>query len=155
MLLNKKSFSTFRKKSCNYVGRGKRELLFHHEIMSKVQKYKIPYSIILNIDQIPSKYASVSTRTLAERNSKHVSISGSSAKQAITATFGITFINTFLQMQLIYGGKASQSFPKFNFPDSFTLSVNLKHFSNTAESLKLLKDIIIPYLDTEREELRV
>ena len=25
------------------------ELLFHHEIMPKVEKYKIPYSMILNI----------------------------------------------------------------------------------------------------------
>ena len=42
-------------------------------------------------------------------------------------------------MQLIYGGKTSQSLSKFNFPDSF---------SNTAESLKFLEDIIIPYLNT-------
>ena len=58
-------------------------------------------------------------------------------------------------MQLIYGEKTSQSFPKFNFPDSPSHSANPKHFSNTAEYLKLLKDIIIPYLYTEREKLWV
>ena len=56
-------------------------------------------------------------------------------------------------MQLIYGEKTSQSFPKFNFPDSPSHSANPKHFSNTAEYLKLLKDIVIPYLYTEREKL--
>lgn len=90
------------------------------------------------------EYAPVSIRTLIEKDSKHVSISGSSDKQTITATFrSIMFTNTFLPMQLIYSGKTSQSFPKLNFPDSFSFSANPKHFSNTAESLKLLKDIII------------
>ena len=48
-------------------------------------------------------------------------------------------------MQLIYGGKTSQSLSEFNFPDSF---------SNTAESLKFLEDIIIPYFN-KREKLGV
>ena len=52
------------------------ELIFHHEIVSKVEKHKIPHSMVINIDQTPSKYAPVSSRTLAARNSKHVSISG-------------------------------------------------------------------------------
>ena len=129
------------------------ELLFHHEIVSKVEKHKIPHSMIINIDQTPSKFAPVATCTLAEKNSKHISIFGSSDKKAITATFGITFTNKFLPMQLIYGGKTSQSFPKFKFPESFSLSANPKHFSNTEESLKLLKDIIIPYVNSERTKL--
>ena len=108
-------------------------LIFHHEIVSKV-KYQIPQSLILNIYQTSSKLAPTSRHTLAKKNSKHVSIAGSSYKQAITATFGITFSNEFLPMQLIYGGKAQQSFPKFDFPDSFSLNANPKHLSNTEES---------------------
>ena len=116
------------------------ELIFHHEIVSKIEKYKIPHSMVINIDQTPSKYAPVSSRTLAPRNSKHVSIFGSSDKRAITATFGITLDNSFLPMQLIYGGKTTQSLPKFKFPSSFSLSVNEKHFSNTNESITLIED---------------
>ena len=108
-------------------------LIFHHEIVEKIEKYKIPQSLVMNIDQTPSKLAPASRHTLAEKNSKHVSIAGSSYKQAITATFGVTLSNDFLPMQLIYGGKTEQSFPKFNFPDSFSLSANPKHFSNTEE----------------------
>ena len=78
-----------------------------------------------------------------------------SEKNAITAMFGITLTNTFLPMQLLCGGKISQSFPKFNFQDSFSLNAIPKHFSNTAESLKLLEDIITPYLDTEWENIGV
>ena len=76
-----------------------------------------------------------------------------SDKQAITATLGITFTCTFIPVKLIYGEKTSQSFPKLNFPCSFSLSENPKHFRSTVESLKLLKDIIIPYLDPELEKL--
>ena len=49
-------------------------------------------------------------------------------------------------MQLIYGGKTLQSLPRYQFPQSFLLSVNPKHYSNTTESLKLLNKIIIPYV---------
>ena len=49
-------------------------------------------------------------------------------------------------MQLIYGGKTLQSLPRYQFPQSFSLSVNPKHYSNTTESLKLLNEIIILYV---------
>jgi len=83
---------------------------------------------------------------MAAKNSKHIHVVGSSYKQAITGTFGITLSNTFLPLQLIYSGKTAQSFPKFKFPELFSLSANPKHFSNTTESLKLLDEIIIPYV---------
>ena len=63
--------------------------------------------------------------------------------------------NKFLPMQLAYVGKSAQSLPKFKFPESFSLSANPKHFSNTAKSLKLLDEIIIPYDKSERERLKL
>ena len=53
-------------------------------------------------------------------------------------------------MQLIYGGKTVQSLPRFQFPNSFSLSVNEKHYSNTQESLKFFNEIIIPYVKEVR-----
>ena len=50
-------------------------------------------------------------------------------------------------MQLLYGGKTNQSLPKFEFPVAFSLSGNPKHYSHTAESIKLIKEIIIPYIE--------
>ena len=41
--------------------------------------------------------------------------------------------------------------PKVNLPKEFSLSVNEKHFSNTQESLKLIVDIINPYVKEERK----
>ena len=131
------------------------ELIFHHEITSLVERYSIPSTLSINIDQTPLKYAPVSSRTMATKNSKHVHVAGFSYKQAITGTFGITLSNKFLPMQLIYGGKTVQSLPKFKFPESFSLSANPKYFSNTTESLKLLDEIIIPYVKNERERLKL
>ena len=56
-------------------------------------------------------------------------------------------------MQLIYGGKTQRSYPRVKLSDSFSLSANEKHFSNTQKSLKLTDEIITPYVDKELEIL--
>ena len=84
-----------------------------------------------------------------------VHVAGFSYIQATTGTFGITLSNKFLPMQLIYGGKTAQSLPELKFPESFSLNANPKHFSNTTESLKLLDEIIIPYVKNEGKQLKL
>ena len=66
------------------------ELTFLHRIVSTVEKYKIPNSMILNLDQTSMKYAPCSQQTFAPKNSKHVAISGTSNKKAVTGTLVIT-----------------------------------------------------------------
>ena len=107
------------------------EMVYLYKIVSMVEKYQIPKSMILNLDQTPLKFAPYSRHTLEKRNEKHVAISGTSYKQAITGTFVITLDGNCLPFQLIYCGKTSKSLPKFKFPDNFSLSVNPKHYSNT------------------------
>ena len=62
----------------------------------------------------------------------------------ITATFTITLDGEFLPMQLI---------PTVKFPRWFLLSANPKHYSNEEETLKLLKEVIVPYIQNERKTL--
>ena len=95
------------------------QLLLTHDIVSKVDKYNISDSLIINIDQTPTKYVPISRSTLAKKNSKAVAIKGSSDKRSISVTFSITFSGTFLPMQLIYGGKTRKSLPRFKFPVIF------------------------------------
>ena len=106
----------------------------HHQIIDIVEKYQIPSSMLINIDQTLLKYAPVSNRTMAQKGSTHIAIEGSPYKNAITATFGITYDDQFLPIQLIYGRKTLQSLPRFEFPKVFSLSANEKHFSNTTVS---------------------
>ena len=58
-------------------------------------------------------------------------------------------------MQLIYGGKTNQqtSLPRPKFPKLFSLSVNKKHYRNTPESIKIIDEVIIPYVNAQREIL--
>ena len=133
--------------------RKENELLFHHQIVEKVERYDIPDSLILNFDQTPSKYVPVASTTLAKRNSKQVCIKGSDDKRSITATFTITMDGKFLGLQLIYGGKTNQSLPRYQFPTDFSLSVNPKRYRNEKKSLKLIDEIILPYVTEERQRL--
>ena len=123
------------------------ELVFMHKIVQKVEKHNIPHSLIINAYQTLSKYVPVGRSTLAEKNIKDVPISGSADKRSITATFAETLDGSFLPFQLIYKGKTTQSLQKIDFLDGFSLSVNEKHFSNTQESIKFLKEIFIPFVD--------
>ena len=92
---------------------------------------------------------------MERKGTKNVLISGIDDKRSITATFSITMENKFLPMQLIYKGKTGQSLSKIQFPNGFSLSANLKHYSNDTESLKFHKEIILPYVKTEREKFEI
>ena len=60
-----------------------------------------------------------------------------------------------MPIQLIYGGKTRKSLPKYRFPTSFSLSVNPTHYSNSEESIKFVKEIILPYVVEKRKELKL
>ena len=123
------------------------KLLFHHDIASKVEKFSIPHSLIINLDQT----------TLAKKNTKTVPIKGSSDKRTITATFPISFKVDFLLMQLIYGGKTRKCLPLFKFPEKSSLSYNETHCNSEKEACKFVEEILQPYIKkvTERENLPV
>ena len=85
------------------------EFLFLNEIVTKVEKHNIPPELILNINQIPLKYVSVGKETLAPRGETSITIEGSSDKLSMTGIFAISLHGEFLPIQLICGGKTSQS----------------------------------------------
>ena len=119
-------------------------MTFLNSTVNKVEKFQIPSSLILNIDQINSKYVSMDKATMTKKGSTSLPIRGLSDKRSITVTFIITLNGIFLPIQLIYGGKTVQSLPKFKLPKGFSLSANLKHCSGTAKSIKIIKEIIVP-----------
>ena len=95
-------------------------------------------------------YIPVSHYTITKKGVESVS---SFDKKCITGTFAITLEGDFLPLQLDYHDKTKQSLPKYKFPETFLLSVNPKHFSNTKESIKIIEEILLPYVDMEREKL--
>ena len=128
---------------------------FHHQIVNYVEKCQIPPSLIINFDQTPSKYAQIYSNATEKKGTKNVPISGVDDKRSTTASSSTIMEKKFLPMQSIYKGKRSQSVPKVQFPNGFSLSAKLKHYSNQTESLKFLKEIILPYVKTTRERLEL
>ena len=131
------------------------EMTYFHSIVTTIENKKIPKSLVINLDQTPSKYVPGCNKTLAPKGVKNVSIAGSTDKRTITATFSITMDGQFLPIQIIYGGKTSKSIPRVSFPDRFLVSANPKHYSNDEESLKMMEHIIIPYVQKQRNTLKL
>ena len=113
------------------------ELQFYRQIVNYVEKYQIPPLLIMNFDQTPSKYLQISSNTIEKKGKKNVLMSGIDYKISITTTFSITMKNRFLL--------------KVQFPNGFSFSTNLKHYSNEMESLKFLKEIILRYVKIKQE----
>ena len=129
------------------------EISYLHAIVRTIEENNIPTSLVMNLDQTPTKFIPGTNKTMALKGSKTVPISGLTDKRMITATFTITLDGLFLPPQLIYGGKTTKSLPRVKFPSSFSLSVNEKHYSNETESIKVLEEIVIPYVIKERRSL--
>ena len=128
-------------------------LQHHYRIVSLAEKFNIPPPLILNSDQTPSKYITVCRTAMTPTGSKRVAKAGSDDKRCITLTLTVTFEGNVLLFQIIYGGKTTQSLPKVKFPEDFSLSVNPKHYSNNEEVCKHITDIVIPYVNAEREKM--
>ena len=95
----------------------------------------------------------VSSLRMGKGGETNAPISSINDKPSITATFSITLDNKFLPLQLIYKGKTNNSILKVSFPEEFSLSGNEKKFSNEKESLKLLDEFILSYIQQEQKNL--
>ena len=86
------------------------EMTYLHSIVSIMENNKIPKSVVVNLDQTPSKYVPGCNKTPAPKGIKSVSVAGSTDNRTITATFSITMDGKFLPRQIIYGGKTSKTY---------------------------------------------
>ena len=95
--------------------------------------------LITNFDQTSLKLVQHGNTKPAKKFSSNVTIVDAS-------TCAIAISGEFLQIQLIYRGKTTQSLPRYHFPAGFLLRVNEKNFSNCRETVKFLNEIIVPYI---------
>lgn len=111
---------------------------------------------MVNADQTPSSYVSVGRRTMDLRGSRAVPIKGLTDKRNITLTLVVTLSGCFLPFQIIYAGKTKASQPRdIQFPPGFCVTQNPTHWSNEEETLKLVREIINPYIIKKRIELKL
>ena len=136
----------------------KAELQHHFRIVNSIEKHNIPKVLVLNSDQVSSKYVTVGCTIMTPKTSTRVGLAESTDKCSITLTLTVTLDGKVLPFQTIfgaiYGGKTDQSIPKITFPAKFSESVNEKHYNNTGEVINHLQEIFIPYVNEEREKIR-
>ena len=131
-----KRAGTTGKVAISQAAREEIELVFFHQ---KVERKRSTTFFDIELDQWPTKSFPHSSHTQAQIDSDIIPFVGSNDKRMITAIFTIT----------------SKSFPQVKFPNSLTLSANGIHSSNEQECLKLLDDVIIPYVKKEKEKLEL
>ena len=125
---------------------------FLYEITDKVLKHNIPHELIINVDQTPSKFVATDNVTMAAKGEKHISRAGATDKRAITVTLSESLDGHILAFQLICTGKTQRSLPNVTFPDGFCLAYNQKHWSNETETICLIEDVLVPYIQKVKEE---
>ena len=110
-------FTTTGKVPISEALRKELEKTYLQSIVRKIEENDIPLSLVLNLDQMPSKYIPVSNKTMAAKVTKNVLIKESTDKPMITATIIIALDGLLsLSMQLIYTGKPKKSLPRVQFP---------------------------------------
>ena len=92
----------------------------------------------MNLDQTLSKFLPGSISTQVKIGSTTILNAGSTEKKAVPLTFVINLNEGFLRIQAIYEGKTTRCLPRVEFPESFCLSFNEKHWSNEKENLKII-----------------
>ena len=125
---------------------------FLFDIIEKALKHNIPDELIINADQTPSKFVATDNVTMAAKGEKHVSRTGATDKRAITVTLCESLDGNILPFQLIYTGKTPRSLPNIEFPPGFCLAYNEKHWSNETETLRLIEDVLMPYITQIKEQ---
>ena len=120
---------------------------FQRNISVAITEHDVPPFLILNIDQTPLSYVTTGKYTFNFKGAKNVPIKGVDDKRQITATFAVSCVGDVLPMQLLYAGKTSRCLPKYDFPDTFSVSFTENHWSNTEKSIQFFNEIIFPYLE--------
>ena len=90
--------------------------------------------------------------TMAAKGEKHISRARATDKTAITVTLCESLDGVMLPFQLIYTGKMERALPNVDFPRGFCLTFNEKHLSNETETIRLINDILFPYIEKVKEE---
>lgn len=124
---------------------------FLNDVASVVNMEEIPPELILNWDQTGIHLVPASSWTMDKRGSKRVEIKGVNDKRQITAVFCGSLTGDFLPIQLIYKGKTKRCHPKFKFPPDWHVTHSPKHWSTEETMVQYIEEIIVPYVEQQRE----
>ena len=126
------------------------------KIKNVVSMDEIPKELIFNFDQTGIQYIPVSLWTMEQAGVKHVEIVAKYDKRQITTVFAASYTGEFLPPQLVYvPRKTYRCLPKFQFPPEWNITFSPNHWSNEHTMKEYLEQIILPYVNKKREDLKL
>ena len=125
------------------------------DIKAVVEMEKVPSELVFNWDHTGINIVPGSQWTMEQKGSKRIELAGLNDKRQITAVFCATLAGEFLPVQLIYQGKTTASLPRFAFPDDWDITFTPNHWSNEDKTKEYINNIIIPYIQRKRKELKL
>lgn len=128
---------------------------FLQDIVDVVQFEKIPMELLINWDQTGLNLVPSSKWTLEKKGTKRVGLKGFQDKRMITGVFCCNAIGEMLPFQLIYSGKTNRCHPVQKLPPEWSVTHNMKHWSNEETMLLYISDVIVPYITRVREDMGV
>ena len=109
----------------------------------------------MNFDQIALGFTAPNKSTFTGKGAHSVPIANVDDKRQITATFCVNTVGDFLPVQLIYGGVTDKFHPKVKFPESLVITHSQNHWSNEDIVVEYLMKIILPYIKSKRQALKL
>ena len=126
---------------------------FLNKFKRVVKRHKIPSKLTINVDQIGSSLLPARDHTMAPVGSLQVPQVGKGDKRSVTAVVGSTVRGRLLPVQMIYKGTTCRCHPHYTFPESWHITQNLSHWSNSDSMLEWVKRVLKPYCRKTRKEL--
>ena len=117
------------------------------KITAKVLQHNIPDGPIININQMELKFVAINNITMTVKWEKHILRARATDKRAITVTPCEFLDGCMLPFQVIYTREMETSLPDSIFYDGFPLTFNQKHWSNETKTMRLMKDLLVPYIE--------
>ena len=125
------------------------------EVKNVVYMDEMPKDLIINFDQTGINYIPVTSWTMEQEGAKRVELVAKDDKRQITAVFAASFTGDFLPPQLVYQGKTERCLPQFQFPSDWNITFSPNHWSNELTMKEYFEQIILPYINKKREDLKL
>jgi len=123
------------------------------DIKVVVELEKISSELVINWDQTGINH--VPSDSYTKEGTKRVPIIAADDKDQITAVFAGTLTGNFLPPQLIYKGTTKCCLPTVEFPSDRHITCSDNHWSNESTMISHLQNILFPFIDCKREELKL
>ncbi|KAL0953304.1 hypothetical protein HGRIS_004553 [Hohenbuehelia grisea] len=128
-----------------------------------IRDHRIPAELRVNTDQTQSVYSPGTKSTWTKAGVKQVATKGFNDKRTFTLVPSISASGELLPMQAIYSGQSTQSLPArdaaryteaLKLGVRFTSSMTKTYWSTLATMKALVNDIIAPYFDHKKAQMK-